>query len=745
MDPLTAACRRLAEESEAAYAASRFSALSRDFTSRFSRDPAALGAADHVAVGKGWSIVLPAGAPRLAARMAERLGAFLSTTMGEKVPVRSDAQAGASAIELAWEGGGDPGVPESFTLHAAHGRVRIAGRDLPGLRDGVIRAIHEMGQRAAPVLALGETTYRPRLAVRLGAVPWLATPEEALFYGYNAAWVTGAGFFELSTSDALPELARLRVPAAPGELASRVRAMRELELLPFMWAGTPKFDHDDPVFRAHPEVRGARTWKADGLHVLCTEHPLVRRYLAETVQGIFRCAPGLRGLVIIVGGEGFYHCFMRPYGAEKGHTTCPRCEAVGPAQTVANLVNGLAAAAREVSPEAVVLAWPYSAAHVWSLDPHETPFIERLRAGAGLFTEMEKDEFVTTAEGVRKHLWDYSVHLIGPGERARHQLATCLHTGVPAYVKSEPELSFEAPRLPHVPCLDLWLRRAEALATCGAAGAFVFPAFRPLYGASSAECYRLAWWDPAPGSEEALCGLAERIAGPRGGAHLRKAWRLCSEAVLLSPELPSYYTGPYYLGPAHPMCCDPEAELPRVFYGQYLFRAEATPEEGLELRPTFIRSPREEDGKFERSYRRMEALLAEAARSCEAAAEEAPERCRLQLDAECSSIRWFYRTARTHANFYESCRLRDLLLAGIPPRAAESALALEQWRRVLEDELRNTEAALPLMEADMRLDWYYGGDHTFPHGVEMLRAKRELLRCELDTFLPAVAARLIPG
>ena len=58
---------------------------------------------------------------------------------------------------------------------------------------------------------------------------------------------------------------------------------------------------------------------------------------------------------------------------------------------------------------------------------------------------------------------------------------------------------------------------------------------------------------------------------------------------------------------------------------------------------------------------------------------------------------------------------------------AEAAPLLERWREVLMDERENTRAALPIMEADVRLDPQYGFDHCFSPGAAMLRAKLALL------------------
>ncbi len=736
---------RLGRETEEAYRTSPFSILSRDYLARFSRDPEARPAEGEVEIAPGWAISLPAGASELAHRMAGHLAGFLGECMGLKLETRlwvPGGPAGGGLIALAEEGGGDPAVPESFTLAVGPGRVEVRGADARGLRDGIARLVDLIGLRRAPLLATGSTTYRPRLLVRLGAVPHLGSHRDLVFLGYNAIFASGGDLYAFSRSEAIPALISRRSPT-PVQPATEAR---QYGLKTFAFLNTrQKFPKDHPVFIDHPDIRGALTWSADGEYTICTEHPLVQRYLSESVEGLFRADPELDGVVLIIGGEGFYHCFMRPYGVAKGHTNCPRCEALGPDTVVANLVNLLGAAARRVNPKALAVAWPYSAEHVWSADRAQRGFIEKLGPGGAIFTEIEKDEWIEKEDGVRKHLWDYSIDLIGPGGRAAEQVAACRAAGVPIFMKSEPELGFEAARLPHVPCLDRWVDRAEALVACGADGAWVFPAFRPLYGCSAAEINKHFWWDPVPDREVVLQGLAARIAGAQGGPHLRRAWSLVSAAIPCSPELPPYYTGPTYTGPAHPMCADPEAVLPEVFHGLYLFMAEAQDAEGLKPRPTYFTQARGDRPVFEHLYRRMEALLAQAAAEVDTAGPLVPPRCQVFFAAEVSSIRWFYHTIRTTANFYASCRLRDQLQGMGPGPWPDRALAeglLAEWRAVLLDEQANVSAALPVARADVRLDFYYGSDHTFPHLSEMLAAKQVLLARELDEVLPALARRL---
>ncbi len=195
------------------------------------------------------------------------------------------------------------------------------------------------------------------------------------------------------------------------------------------------------------------------------------------------------------------------------------------------------------------------------------------------------------------------------------------------------------------------------------------------------------------------------------------------------------------------MCVSPTAKLPEVFFGQFLFMGEATDAEGLRFRPIYVSSPTGNVPVFGRFYRQMESCLRKAVNELEAAKPLVPGQYRLTFEAECSPVRWFYHTARTQANFYESCQLRDALLAFTQQKERGSNAIekhrqmFERWRQVLLDEKANTETALPLVERDMRLDCYYGIDHAFPHTADMIRAKLRLLEEEIGETLPAVASR----
>ncbi len=234
---------RLAKETSAAYDACRFSALSKDYFNRFSRDPKATPHDNETALDSKWRMLLTDNVDPLGRRMAMHLQTFLRDRMGVNLPI--DAQASADlakmkspAIVLLDSGGGDPQVKESFTIRVDKDRVTVQGDSPNGLRDGIVRLVDRIGFREAPFLQQGSETYKPRLRLRLGAVPTGGSYKDVVFFGYNSILYGGGDLYALSQSDAIPELAVRRVP---GMFESNQKGMTELGkygLKAYAWLNT---------------------------------------------------------------------------------------------------------------------------------------------------------------------------------------------------------------------------------------------------------------------------------------------------------------------------------------------------------------------------------------------------------------------------------------------------------------------------------------------------------------------------
>jgi hypothetical protein len=734
-------------EKEALLAESPFVAMRDSLFARYVRDPEAKAAEGDVAVDATWTIVQPESGNPVAVKMAGMLAGYFKDVLGIELAVAEHVSEGPHIL-LNTAGGGKAGVAGSFSVAVKPGLITVAGVDTAGLRDGIVRLIDLFGFRMAPFLAPQDVTYTPRIAMRRSS--GAPTHEMTMLLGGNTVSVGGGELYAFSSSDAIPELAVRRTAGSREALQQAAHAVSEAGLDAHAHFGIrEKFAEDDPIFEAHPEIRGARTWSADGEFTLCTEHPLVQQFLEESMESLFRDAPDLDGIEIIIGGENFYHCFMRPYGVEKGHTNCPRCDAIGPDVVVSNLVNRLARAARRANPNAVVEAWPYSAGSVWSADKYQTGFIQHLEPGTAILTESVKDMTVEKPFGISKLLWDYSIDLIGPGERARHQIELCNEQGIPTTVLSMYEMSFEAALLPEIPCMDRWAGRAEGLAGSGADGVYLWK-MGPYFGGISSEAYKHFLWAPAPEQNTLLEALAARMAGFAAGPHLRKAWKAVSDAIEWTPEIPSYYKGALYIGPAQPMIADKAAPVPEVLNGYYLFLGEMGAGKGLKGLPTyFTEAPGgKKAAEFLQCYERMLTHMEKAVAAIDEAEPLVPAQNRMLFDSQAWPVRWLYHSVRTQVNFCRSCLLRDEVMPLMEKEALSSEdrehakALLAQWRAVLTDELENTRAAAPIPREDVRLDCYYRGDHMFNHLWDMVAAKEELLEDEITRLLPAMEERL---
>lgn len=233
----------------------------------------------------------------------------------------------------------------------------------------------------------------------------------------------------------------------------------------------------------------------------------------------------------------------------------------------------------------------------------------------------------------------------------------------------------------HLPSPFRWYERVAKIGASGVDGVLAFPYFKPFYASLSAEIQKFAWLSPARDPGSVVQALAERTAGPIGATKLVSAWNLVAEAIALSPQIPVYFTGPQFLGAAHPLLLNSTSPLPSVFYGRLLYLAEVDESMGLELGTNHImRSPQvrpitslSDEGSvisvsppgnnldnFARRYRKMAELLGGAVLEVDAAFTLAT-RDTVVLESEMSMIRWLHHSVRTTANFYDAHRLLNCI------------------------------------------------------------------------------------
>ena len=175
---------------------------------------------------------------------------------------------------------------------------------------------------------------------------------------------------------------------------------------------------------------------------------------------LFNEVPELGGIICIIGGESYYHCFMCRSAAPVGETNCPNCKGKHAEDEIANFMKVTADAVTARQPRAKVMAWPYSAAYVWSKEHSQLELIDRLPPNVQLLSEIDKEQTVWRG-GIAKLCWDYSVDYEGHSDRIVAQAERCAKRGHELFIKTETSHGIELLHLPYVPAL---VRSAQAVA-----------------------------------------------------------------------------------------------------------------------------------------------------------------------------------------------------------------------------------------------------------------------------------------
>ena len=635
---------------------------------------------------------------------------------------------------------GDGVLSESYTLKAGPSRVEILSPSWRGALFGVYRLEDRLIERGAPALKPGACTDRPLYDIRMfGEVYGTFTvsglridrPVSRDTFSAISRFGANATFTFVQLGDYLdgrtyPELRNPDWEKNIAELKRLADLAQSAGVSLYLDAYNPKLPSGHPVFRAHPESRGASQHGGD-IRCLCPSDPETLRFIAESWAEIFRRVPSLGGLVAIIGGEGFYHCYMRsgPDGPD-----CPRCAARAPEDVVADLTNAVFRAVRRVKPDARFLAWPYSA-FIWSRDPFQLGLIAKLDPGITIVPEIDKD-FIYQKSGYAKNIWDYSIDFLGPSDRYKAISEAARKRGLLVGCKTETAVSLEMNGVPYLPCLQRWGERA-AIIRAQAPDSILYA--YDLAGFSRSRPEELAGrlsWASAGTPEEEIRRLARRDFGPDAADPVIAAWRDFSEAMGHIPYLThGYYRGPSFIGPGQPLMLE-EKDMPRALFGRFFYLAENDLSEGtaeaLSLRPIYasdIKTTPAERADMDRAaalWDRGVGTLAAARAKVDGFHRREFER-EMDMAAYLGTV--FRAVARGSHFFARRAEYQSLLdpARRSPASEARAARILEEMESMVREDWTDARAALQIVRRDPRLDLSIRLDLDFEPLDQIIAAK----------------------
>ena len=482
---------------------------------------------------------------------------------------------------------------------------------------------------------------------------------------------------------------------------------------------------DHPAFQNHPEIRGSRIVGTDNLYICCCSSDMVRRFYTEQAARLFREIPGLGGLLMIAGCEGWLHCHTACAQTPDGLCECPRCRELEPERSVADMFNMMAAGVKKVSPEADFVVWNYGI-HAWS-DVLGEKFVSYLSKDCTVMANFDTgDDF--KLEGAEGTYFDYSFTCVGPSTPYKAQMALTQKRKMKMMAKCESGTPLEYCSLQYVPAMTRWERKYSNIIKMGSSGAVFNWKF---VGYTEGLSQELAGLMSGGEQKNILKKLAAQHFGSDNVETVLQAWKKFDRAIDFHPfsiGSAGYFKGPFYIGPAQPLLLstDTPADIPACFF----WRNGRSP---LFMNSLAFVAPFGVNS-FLRALNKLERYWGEGVAKLEELVLH-PEDAYLSKEisahkAICKLFLCFMKTAKAMVKFYA---LRESLLAE-RYTLEQGTEKLRQMREIALAEIENTQDAIEILKGNHRIAFCYG--YRYGISVEMCEYKIQHTKRLIEKDLP---------
>ena len=205
---------------------------------------------------------------------------------------------------------------------------------------------------------------------------------------------------------------------------------------------------NEAFFERYPHLRGHK--ESEDHVCMCTSVPEVQDYIENAVEKICREVKNLGGFFTITRSENLTNCYSHSFATKDRPaytTSCPNCSKRKPEDVIAEVNAIIARGAHKVDPNIKVMAWS------WRWEEKNIEIIKKLPKDVILLSQSELD-IPYEIGGVRGNVLDYSISIVGPGERAKKEWQTAKARGLETGAKVQINTSWEAPTTPAIPVYD---------------------------------------------------------------------------------------------------------------------------------------------------------------------------------------------------------------------------------------------------------------------------------------------------
>ena len=224
---------------------------------------------------------------------------------------------------------------EAFSLTISEAGVLLEADHERGLLHGTHYLEHLMADRGGPFLPYGQRDCTPAFMPRLTQKMPVPLSDEYLslmsHYGANGM-LLGANLLNVCRGTIIPELNSPDALQRIATLNERISMLLRHGIDAYLHVSTNPLPAHHPALLAAPASGGAPYRVFEDMacqNVLCSSNEQVLAFYDEAIENLFRDVPDAAGAVVIIGGEGFMHCYTRPYGTFAGYSSCPHCQGAG--------------------------------------------------------------------------------------------------------------------------------------------------------------------------------------------------------------------------------------------------------------------------------------------------------------------------------------------------------------------------------------------------------------------------------
>lgn len=397
---------------------------------------------------------------------------------------------------------------------------------------------------------------------------------------------------------------------------------------------------------------------------------------------------------------------------------------------------------KKYSPKAEIVFWTYN----WGYTPEKDriALINALPEDVTLQVTFEMFEPLRLGNAV-KPVMDYSITFPGPGKYFSSEAATARRRNIRLYAMSNTGgMTWDFGTVPYIPVPQQWSKRHDAIlkaqddwGLCGLMESHHY-GFTPSI---ISELSKWRYWTPSPDTEKVIELISVRDFGEAGAPHAVEAWQLWSEAMSEIPVTNEDQYGPLRVGPAYPLIFHPditrdfqtqEIKIPsadHAHFGSRIVKTFYHPFENEHQSPGAIRFPLEIKA-LERAIAKWQAGI----NKLDLAIKMAPEKKRPQAFKMLGLGEFILSSLVTTRHCKQWWILNHQLIgeSDIP-----SALKLlNELKKIMEAEISNAEAAIPLVEKDSRLGWEPSMEYIADreHLEWKIRHCRQVIEYDLPTY-----------